>query len=75
MRSHLCLSLLGPNKLLILSVNDVLCYFSCLVVLEGNVRVFGKNVDKTKVELRARVENFLATTFQKFTSQFGHVET
>jgi hypothetical protein len=28
--------------------------------------VFGKNVNKTKVEVGARVENFLAVTFQKF---------
>jgi len=66
MCSHLCLSFLGPNKLLILGVNGVLCHFPRSTILQGNVRVFGKNVDKTKVEVGARVENFLATTFQKF---------
>jgi hypothetical protein len=28
--------------------------------------MFGKNVDKTEVEVGAKVQNFLATTFQKF---------
>jgi hypothetical protein len=43
-----------------------LCYFSRSTTLQGNVRAFGRNVDKTKVELRVGVENFLPTTFQKF---------
>jgi hypothetical protein len=44
----------------------VLCYFPPLVVLERNARVFGKNVNNTKMEVRARMENFLNKTFQKF---------
>jgi hypothetical protein len=28
--------------------------------------MFGKNVDQTKVEVRARVENFFSKAFQKF---------
>jgi hypothetical protein len=44
----------------------VLCYFPPLAILKGNARVFGKNVDKTKVKVRARVENFLNKAFQKF---------
>jgi hypothetical protein len=44
----------------------MLCYFPPLVVLEGNARVFGKNVNKTRMEVRARVENFMSKTFQKF---------
>jgi hypothetical protein len=28
--------------------------------------MFGKNVDHTKVEVRARVENFFSKAFQKF---------
>ncbi len=44
----------------------MLCYFQPLVVLEGNVRVFEKNVDKNKMEVRVGVENFLNKTFQKF---------
>jgi hypothetical protein len=28
--------------------------------------MFGRNVDKTKVEVRARVEIFLAKAFEKF---------
>jgi len=37
-----------------------------LVVLQGNVRVFGKNVDKTKMEVKDEVENFMSKAFQKF---------
>jgi hypothetical protein len=39
-------------------------YFPPLVVLERNVKVFGKYVNKTKV--KAGMENFLNKTFQKF---------
>jgi hypothetical protein len=66
MRSHLCSSSIDPKKLLVLSINGVLCYFPPLVVLERNARVFGKNVNNTKMEVRARMENFLNKTFQKF---------
>lgn len=75
MRSHLCLSLLGPNKLLILSVNDVLCYFSCSVVLQGNVRVLEEMLTKPKWSLELEWRIFLLRHFKSFTSQFGHVET
>jgi hypothetical protein len=44
----------------------MLCYFSPLVVLQGNAKVIGKNVDKTKMEVKARMENFLTKAFQKF---------
>jgi hypothetical protein len=37
---HVCSSPLGPKTLLIFNVNDVLCYFPPLVVLQENVRVF-----------------------------------
>jgi ABC-type Zn2+ transport system substrate-binding protein/surface adhesin len=37
-----------------------------LVVLQGNVRVFGKNVDKTKMEVKDEMENFMNKAFQKF---------
>jgi hypothetical protein len=56
---HVCSSPLGPKTLLIFNVNDVLCYFPPLVVLQENVRVFKKNVDKAKVEVRYRMEDFL----------------
>ncbi len=66
MRSRLRLLSLELKKLLVLSVNGVLCYFPPLIVLQGNVRVFGKNVEKTKVEVKAGVEIFLSKAFQKF---------
>jgi hypothetical protein len=50
--------------MLIFSVNGVLCYFSPLIILQGNVRVFGKNIDKAKVEVRTGVEIFFAKAFE-----------
>jgi hypothetical protein len=55
MCSHLHSSFLQPKKLLVLNVNIMLCYFPPLVVLQGNAKVFGKDVDKTKVEVRVGV--------------------
>jgi len=52
--------------LLILSINGVLCYFPSSTILQGNVRVFGRNVDKAKVEVRVGAEDFLMKTFEKF---------
>jgi hypothetical protein len=40
------------EKLLIFSVNGVFCYFPHSTILQGNAKVFGRNVDKTKVEVR-----------------------
>jgi hypothetical protein len=44
----------------------MLCYSPHCVILQGNVQVFGRNIDKNKRKVKARVKNFLATTFQKF---------
>jgi hypothetical protein len=49
--SHLCSLPLGPKKLLILNVNVELCYSPCSTILQGNARVFRRNVDKTKWKL------------------------
>jgi hypothetical protein len=38
----------------------VLCDFPPSAILQRNARVFGKNVDKSKVEVKAKVEDFLA---------------
>jgi hypothetical protein len=57
--SHVHSSPFRPKKLLILNVNGVLCYFSPSIVLKGNARVFGRNVDKAKVEVRVGMEDFL----------------
>jgi hypothetical protein len=37
-----------------------------LAILQGNARVFGKNVNKTKMEVKVGVDNFLAKAFEKF---------
>jgi hypothetical protein len=73
MFSHLRSLFLEPNKLLVLNVNGVLCYFLPSILLQGNVRVFGKSVNKTKVEVRIEVENFLRRHFKSFITQFGLV--
>jgi hypothetical protein len=57
---------LEPKKLLAFNVNGMLCYFPPLVILQGNAKMFGKNVDKTKVEVKDGVEHFLNKAFQKF---------
>jgi len=56
---HVCSSLLEPKKMLISSINGVFYCFPPSTILQGNVRVFGRNVEKAKVEVRARVEDFL----------------
>ncbi len=55
-----------PKKLLILSVNGVLCYFPQCVVLQGNVWVFNINIDLMKVEVKVGVEHFFPTIFENF---------
>jgi len=66
MHSHICSSSIELKKLLVLNINGMFCYFPPLVVLERNVKVFGKNVNKTKVKVKVGMENFLNKTFQKF---------
>jgi len=62
--SSMCLRLrmssLEPKKLLVLNINGVLCYFPPLSVLQRNAKMFGKNVNKTKME------TFFSEAFQKF---------
>jgi hypothetical protein len=65
-RLHLCSSSLEPKTLLVRNINGRCVISNLLVVLEGNARVFGKNVDKKEVEVRIGVEIFLSKTFQKF---------
>ncbi len=47
-------------------MNGVLCYFPQYVISQDNVRVFGRNIDKSKIEVRVVVEHFLVNAFQKF---------
>jgi hypothetical protein len=51
----------------------VLCYFPLLAVLQRYARVFGRNADKAKVEVKVGVEDFLAKALKSFTSQCGLV--
>ncbi len=63
---HLCLKVVGLEKLLIFNVNGVLCYFPHCVVLQGNAQVFGKNIDTMKMKVITTVEHFLSMTFKNF---------
>ncbi len=47
-------------------MNDVLCYVPQCVVLQRNARVFEKNIDKSKVEVRDGIEHFLSKDLKKF---------
>jgi hypothetical protein len=51
---HSCLRsfFLKSKKLLVLNVNGRWCYFPPSTVLQGNDKVFRKNVNMTKVEVR-----------------------
>jgi hypothetical protein len=53
------------QKMLILNVNGVLCYFPQCVVLQGNTQVFNINIDLMKMEVRVGMEHFFSTTFEK----------
>jgi hypothetical protein len=75
MSSCLCSWLVGFFKLLIFSVNGMLCYFLHFVVQQGNVQVFRQNIDKNKVEVRVGMKDFLATTFKKFCHNLVLYET
>lgn len=57
MSSRGCLKNVGPKKLLISNVNSVLCYVPQCVILQGNAQVFGRNIDKSKVEVRVGISN------------------
>ncbi len=50
------------QKIINLSVNGVFCYFPQFVVLQRNAWLFGRNIDKSKVE----VKHFLVHTFEIF---------
>jgi hypothetical protein len=65
-RSCVCSSPFGLKKMLIFSVTSVLCYFPPSAVLQGYAKVFWRNVDKAKVEVKVGVEDFLAKAFEKF---------
>jgi len=47
-------------------VNGVLCYVPQCVVLQGNAQVFGRNINKSKVEVRTGIKHFLSNVFLKF---------
>ncbi len=66
MSSCLHLQTNGPKRLLILSINNLLCYFPHSVVCHENARIFTRNIDRSKVEVKVRVEHFLSMTFNYF---------
>jgi hypothetical protein len=71
MKVYICINvyvwgLSGPKKLLILSMNNVLCYFSQSIILQGNARMFGRNINKSKVKVKVRMKYFFAHAFENF---------
>jgi hypothetical protein len=52
------------QKIINFIMNGVLCYFQQCAALQGNVRMFGINIDSMKVEVRARMEHFLSMAFE-----------
>jgi hypothetical protein len=60
------MQIVRPKKLLILNVNDLLWYFPYSVVQHGNAQMFGRNIDRSKVEVRIGVEHFLSQAFKYF---------
>ncbi len=66
MGSCLCLQIDRPKKLIILNINGLLCYFSHFAVCHGNARMFGKNIDKKKMGVKTRVEDFVSQAFKYF---------
>ncbi len=48
------------------NVNNVFCYFPQSVLLQEDCCVKGGNIDIIKVEVRARLQQFLSTTFDRF---------
>jgi len=66
MSSHLHLQFVTPKKLLIFNVNNVLCSFPHFAIRDGSEQVFGRNIDRNKVEVRVGVENFLSIVLKYF---------
>ncbi len=54
------------EKIVDFQCQHVLCYFPLLAILQRYARVFGRNADKAKVEVKVGVEDFLAKAFEKF---------
>jgi hypothetical protein len=42
------------------------CYFLQFIVLQGNIWVFRRNIDKSKVKVRTGEKHFLVNTFENF---------
>jgi hypothetical protein len=57
MSSRGCLKFVGPKKLLIISVNNLLCYVPQCAILQGITPVFRRNIDESKVEIKVGISN------------------
>ncbi len=55
-----------------MNVNGVLCYFLQIVILQRK-HVRGKNIDNTKMEVKAKIQQFFTHAFKKFILEFGLV--
>ncbi len=43
-----------------------ICYFPQFSILQGNARMFGKNIDSNKVKVKAGMKHFFACAFENF---------
>jgi hypothetical protein len=66
MSSCLCLQIDRPKKLLILNVNELLCYFLHSTIWHENAWMFGKNINMNKMEVRTRMQHFFFHAFKYF---------
>jgi hypothetical protein len=66
MCSRLCSLSLEPKKILVININGMLCYFPTFSCSTKECQSVWKNLSKTKMEVRVRVEKFLNKAFQKF---------
>ncbi len=62
----------SSKELFIVNVNGVLCYFLQIVILQRK-HVRGKNIDNTKMEVKAKIQQFFTHAFKKFILEFGLV--
>jgi hypothetical protein len=66
MSSCLCLQIDRPKKLLILNVNELLCYFLHSTIWNESAWMFGKNINMNKMEVRTRMQHFFFHAFKYF---------
>jgi len=65
-KSNIFICILYSQQNLIFNVKNVFCYFPQSVFLQEDCCVKGGNIDITKVEVKARLQQLISTTFNRF---------